>query len=50
MDTMEVDLLDTGQDIVEAGIEEGALSIDGHHSHVRRQLEVLQLHRQGGQS
>ena len=44
---MEGDLLDMGRDIVEVGADEGALSIDGHCSHVRRQLEVLQLHHQG---
>ena len=42
---MEGDLPDTGQDVVEANIDEGALSIDGHHGCVRRQLEVLHLHR-----
>ena len=35
MNAMKGDLLDTGQDIVEAGIDEGAPSVDGHRSHVR---------------
>ena len=35
-DTMKGDLLDTGQDIVEAGIDEGASSVDGRRSHIRR--------------
>ena len=47
MDAMEGDLLDTGQDVMEAGIDEEAPSIDDHYSHVCCQLEVLQLHRQG---
>jgi hypothetical protein len=44
---MEGDLLNMGQNIVEASIDEGAMGIDGIHSRVRRQLERLQLHRQG---
>ena len=47
---MKGDLLDTGQDIVEAGVDEGASSVDGRRSHVRRQLEGLQLHHQGWRS
>ena len=47
---MKGNLLDTGRDVMEAGIDEGALSIDGIHGHVRRQLERLQLHHQGWQS
>ena len=47
---MKGDLLDAGQNIVEAGVDEGALGIDGHGSHVHRQLEGLQLHRQGWRS
>ena len=46
MNTMKGDLLDAGWNIMEAGIDEGAPSIDGRHSHIRRQLEGLQLHRQ----
>ena len=46
-DAMKGDLLDMGRDIVEAGIDEGAPSIDGCNSHIHRQLEVLQLHHQG---
>ena len=44
---MEGDLLDTGRDVMEAGVDERALSIDGRYSRVHRQLEILQLHRQG---
>ena len=36
MNTMKGDLLDVSQDVVEAGVDEGALGIDGHRSHVRR--------------
>ena len=43
-DAMKGDLLDMGRDVVEAGIDEGAPGIDGRCSHVRRQLEGLQLH------
>ena len=50
MDAMKGDLLDTGQNIMEAGVDKGAPGIDGIHSHVRRQLEGLQLHRQGWRS
>ena len=46
MDTMKGDLLDVGWDVMEASIDEGALGVDDHHSHVRRQLNGLQLHRQ----
>ena len=44
-DAMKGDLLDTGRDVVEAGIDEEAPGVDGRRSHVRRQLEGLQLHR-----
>ena len=44
---MKGDLLDAGRDIMEAGIDEGAPSVDSIRGRVRRQLEVLQLHRQG---
>ena len=47
MDAMKGDLLDMGRDVMVAGVDEGALSIDGRRSHIRHQLEVLQLHRQG---
>jgi len=40
-DSMKGNLLDTGQDVVKVGIDEGALSIDGIHDHVRCQLERL---------
>ena len=46
-DAMKGDLLDVCRDVMEAGVDEGALGIDGHGSHVHRQLEGLQLHRQG---
>ena len=49
-DAMEGDLLDMGRDVMEAGIDEETLSIDGHCSHICRQLEVLQLHHQGWRS
>ena len=49
-DAMKGDLLDTGRNIMEAGIDEGAPGIDGRRSHVRHQLEGLQLHRQGWRS
>ena len=49
-DAMKGNLLDAGQDVVEAGIDEGALSIDGIHGCIRRQLKGLQLHRQGWRS
>ena len=45
MNTMKGDLLDVGWNIVEAGIDEGAPSIDRIRGHVRRQLKGLQLHR-----
>ena len=47
MDAMKGDFLYVGQNIVEAGIDEGASSIDSRRSHVCHQLEGLQLHRQG---
>ena len=34
MDAMKGDLLDTGQDVMEAGVDEGAPSIDGRCSHI----------------
>jgi len=46
-DTMKGDLLDMGQDVVEAGVDEGALGVDGHRSHVHCQLEG---HHQGWRS
>ena len=33
---MKGDLLDTGRDVMEAGIDEGAPDVDGHRSHVHR--------------
>ena len=47
MNTVESDLLDAGWDVVEAGTDEGASSIDGIHDRIHRQLKGLQLHRQG---
>ena len=44
---VEGDLLNAGQNIMKASIDEGAMGIDDIHSRVRRQLESLQLHRQG---
>ena len=44
---VEGDLLNVGQNIVEASIDEGAPGIDGIHGRIRRQLERLQLHCQG---
>jgi len=35
--TMKGNLLDTGQDIMKAGIDEGAPSVDGRRSHVHHQ-------------
>ena len=35
-DAMKGDLLDMGRDVAEAGVDEGAPDVDGHHSHVRR--------------
>ena len=46
-DAMKGDLLDVGQNVVEASVDEGAPSIDGVRGHIRRQLEGLQLHHQG---
>ena len=46
-DAMKGDILDVGQNIMEVGIDEGALSIDGIHGCIHRQLEGLQLHLQG---
>ena len=40
-------LLNVGQNIMEASINEGTPSIDGIRGRVRRQLERLQLHCQG---
>ena len=42
--TVEGDLLNVGQNVLEASVDEGTLSIDGVHNHVHRQLEGLQLH------
>ena len=36
MDAMEGNLLDMGWDVMEAGVDEGGLGIDGRHSHIRR--------------
>ena len=47
MDTMKGYLLDMGRDVVEVGVDEATPGIDGRRSYVRRQSEVLQLHRQG---
>ena len=47
---MEGDLLNVSQDVLEMSVDEGTPSIDGVRGHVRRQLERLQLHRQGWQS
>ena len=47
MNTVEGNLLNTGQNIMETSIDKGAAGIDGINRHVRRQLERLQLHRQG---
>jgi len=47
---MKGDPLDAGQDIMVASIDEGAPGIDGRRSHIRCQLEGLQLHRQGWRS
>ena len=44
------DLLNAGRNVMEASVNEGTPSIDGVRGHVRRQLERLQLHRQGRQS
>ena len=45
--TVESNLLDVGQDVVEASVDEGAPSINGIRGHIRHQLEGLQLHYQG---
>ena len=44
MDTMEGNLLNAGRNVVEASIDEVALSIYGICGCVRRQLEGLQVH------
>ena len=44
---MKGDLLDAHREVVEAGIDEGAPCVNGRRSHIRCQLEVLQLDRQG---
>ena len=44
---VEGDLLNVGWDVLEMSVDGGTLSIDGIHSHIRRQLERFQLHRQG---
>ena len=41
------DLLNVGQNVMEASVNEGTPSVDSVHDHVRRQLERLQLHCQG---
>jgi len=50
MNAMEGDLLNVSRDVLEMSVDEGTPSIDGVRGHVRRQLERLQLHRQGWQS
>ena len=50
MDAMKGDLLDAGRNIMEPGVDEGALGVGDRRCHVRRQLEELQLHRQGWRS
>ena len=50
VNAMEGDLLDAHRDVMQAVIEKRAPTIDGHHSRVCHQLEVLQLHHQGWQS
>ena len=44
---VEGDLLNAGQNIMKASIDEGATGIDGIHSRIHHQLERLQLHCQG---
>ena len=44
---VEGNLLNVGRDVLEMSVNEGTPSIDGVRGHVRRQLERLQLHRQG---
>ena len=44
---MEGNLLNTGWDVLATNGHGGTPSIDGIHGHVRRQMERLQLHRQG---
>ena len=50
VNVVEGDLLDARRDVVQAVVEERAPGVDDCRSRVRRQLEVLQLHRQGWQS
>ena len=45
VNAVEGDLLDMHRDVVQAVVEERALGVDGRRSYIRRQLEVLQLHR-----
>ena len=45
--TVEGDLLNVGQDVLETSVDGGTPSIDDIHGHVHRQLERLQLHHQG---
>ena len=45
--TVEGNLPNTGRNIMETSIDKGAAGIDGINSRVRRQLERLQLRRQG---
>ena len=47
VNAVEGDLLDVHRDVMQAVIEKRAPTIDGHHSRVCHQLEVLQLHHQG---
>ena len=50
MNAVEGDLLNAGRDVLETSVNEGTPSIDGVRGCVHRQLERLQLHRQGWQS
>ena len=43
--TVEGNLLNTGQDVLETSVDGGTLSIDGVHGHVHHQSERLQLRR-----
>ena len=36
MNAMKGDLLNVGQDVMEAGVDEGGPGVDDHRSHVRR--------------
>ena len=45
--TVEGDLLNAGWNVMETSIDKGTVGIDAVNNHIRRQLERLQLHRQG---